>query len=290
MKHLLILIALAASAQQIKINPITGLPDLVGSSGCTAGTGITCVGSTISVDTAVIQSRATAQSGASTYCYAADLTDDYTCSLTPTLTAYSAGSCLLVYADTANTGAATLDVDSLGAISILGPFGSALADGDIVSEVVFTVCYDGVSFIKTGPSKSVPGLNSAGLVASPQFSAGIEWFVSTVSNLFKNSYLFSWSSDGTYYGTPDTGWARNSAGVIEANNGTAGTLRDYIARQYKNTPVAVGSLQTCNAGNAGSTASVNDALAPAWGVTVANGGAAFASVVCNGANWTVTGK
>lgn len=33
MKHLLILIALAASAQQIKINPITGLPDLVGSGG-----------------------------------------------------------------------------------------------------------------------------------------------------------------------------------------------------------------------------------------------------------------
>jgi hypothetical protein len=32
MKHLLLLIALAASAQQIKINPITGLPDLVGSS------------------------------------------------------------------------------------------------------------------------------------------------------------------------------------------------------------------------------------------------------------------
>jgi hypothetical protein len=31
MKHLLLLIALAASAQQIKINPITGLPDLVGS-------------------------------------------------------------------------------------------------------------------------------------------------------------------------------------------------------------------------------------------------------------------
>jgi hypothetical protein len=33
MKHLLFLIALAVSAQQIKINPITGLPDLVGSGG-----------------------------------------------------------------------------------------------------------------------------------------------------------------------------------------------------------------------------------------------------------------
>lgn len=33
MKHLLILIALAASAQRIKINPITGLPELVGSGG-----------------------------------------------------------------------------------------------------------------------------------------------------------------------------------------------------------------------------------------------------------------
>ena len=66
-------------------------------------------------------------------------------------------------------------------------------------------------------------------------------------------------------------------------------LSDLLARQHRRTPVAVNSLQTCNAGNAGSDAAVNDALAPAWGVTVANGGAAYALVTCNGTNWRVTG-
>lgn len=69
MKHLLILIALAAAAQQIKINPITGLPDLVGSGGggavssVTAGpTGaLTCTPTTgavvCDVDTAYIANK-----------------------------------------------------------------------------------------------------------------------------------------------------------------------------------------------------------------------------------------
>ena len=39
-----------------------------------------------------------------------------------------------------------------------------------------------------------------------------------------------WSSTSSYAGTVDTGLARNGAGIVEINNGTAGTLRDLTAR------------------------------------------------------------
>lgn len=54
------------------------------------------------------------------------------------------------------------------------------------------------------------------------------------------------------------------------------------------TPVAVGSLATCNAGAANRIAMVNDALVPAIGVAVSNGGASIAGVICiNGSGWIV---
>lgn len=40
-----------------------------------------------------------------------------------------------------------------------------------------------------------------------------------------------WSSTTGYNGTPDAGFSRDSAGVVQVNNGTAGTLRDIKARQ-----------------------------------------------------------
>lgn len=132
-------------------------------------------------------------------------------------------------------------------------------------------------------------VNGSGLANAPGYQLNSDAYISAAVAYLKNNYVIGWSSDGTYFGAFDAGLARNTAGVVEVNNGTAGTLRDFIARQYKNAPVAVSSLQTCNSGNAGSVASVSDSLAPAWGVTVANGGAAYALVTCNGANWTVIG-
>lgn len=41
---------------------------------------------------------------------------------------------------------------------------------------------------------------------------------------------WSWSSDFTSYGTTDTGFARNAAGVVEVNSGTAAAYRDMKLR------------------------------------------------------------
>ncbi len=45
----------------------------------------------------------------------------------------------------------------------------------------------------------------------------------------KNSGSFNWSSTATV-GTADTGVTRNAAGVVEVNNGVAGTFRDLKLR------------------------------------------------------------
>jgi len=129
-----------------------------GGSGCTAGTGITCSGSTINVDTAVIQSRATAQAGTSTYCRSATGNDTYTCALTPTLTAYTTGMCLAVNPDTANTGAATINVDALGAKNILTRSLATLSDGDLPANINTTLCYDGTQFVPPSSGGSLATL------------------------------------------------------------------------------------------------------------------------------------
>lgn len=54
------------------------------------------------------------------------------------------------------------------------------------------------------------------------------------------------------------------------------------------TPVAVGSLASCGAGTANQVAIVNDALLPALGGAVANGGLLTVGVICkSGTGWIV---
>ena len=170
-----------AQTCQITINPLTGLPDCktgAGSTGMTApgsngmvgwngtatvarsitaGTGVTVTNGdgvsanpTVAADTAVVLSRATDQAGTDTYCRSTTGNDTYTCTLTPTLTAYTRGGCLTLDADTANTGTATVNVDTIGAKSILSRSGGALSDSDIPANRPVRMCYDGTQFIVQG--------------------------------------------------------------------------------------------------------------------------------------------
>lgn len=107
--------------------------------------------------------KASIQSGVYRYCRSTTGNATYTCTLTPTLTAYTRGGCLQLDADTANTTTATVNVDSLGAQSILDRAGSALAAGAVTANKPIAVCYDGAEFIIQG--------DGGGSVATA-FSAG----------------------------------------------------------------------------------------------------------------------
>ena len=60
--------------------------------------------------------------------------------------AYAAGDTYLVKFNHANTGAATINVDSLGAKAIKKNQGSALASGDIPANAIGLISYDGTNF------------------------------------------------------------------------------------------------------------------------------------------------
>lgn len=61
-------------------------------------------------------------------------------------TSYTAGLLIIFKAANANTGASTLNVNSLGAKNIVNQDGSALQSGQILANSLVMVCYDGTSF------------------------------------------------------------------------------------------------------------------------------------------------
>lgn len=84
------------------------------------------------------------------YCRSTTGNDTYTCGTTPATTAYTRGKCYVLDADTANTGTATVNIDSVGARSILNRAGAALSDGDITANKPISVCDDGTQLIIQG--------------------------------------------------------------------------------------------------------------------------------------------
>ena len=73
-------------------------------------------------------------------------TDTITASGSPTVAAYTAGAMYYFSPAATNTGAATINIDTLGAKSITKNGSTALAAGDLTSGKVAVVVYDGTQF------------------------------------------------------------------------------------------------------------------------------------------------
>ena len=79
-------------------------------------------------------------------------TDTLTGSLTPAIAAYATGNLFSFVAAATNTGAATINLNSLGAKSITKSGSTALSAGDIVSGQLYLIEYDGTRFQLLNPS------------------------------------------------------------------------------------------------------------------------------------------
>lgn len=79
-------------------------------------------------------------------------TDTITGSLSPALTAYAAGQMFWFVSAGANTGAVTLNVNSLGAKNVTRDGSTALVANDIASGEVVVVVYDGTRFQMLSPN------------------------------------------------------------------------------------------------------------------------------------------
>lgn len=101
-----------------------------------------------------------------------------------------------------------------------------------------------------------------------------------------------WSSTTAVSGTPDVGFNRNAAGVVEVNSGTVGTYRDMMFRNLTLTGLhcvgtyTVATLPSASS-NAGKEAQVTDSSVTTYRSTVSGGGANRAKVFSDGTNWLV---
>lgn len=97
--------------------------------------------------------------------YAADAgsNDTYAITLSPVPTSYTAGMVVHFKANTANTGAATLNVNSLGAKTIKKRYNTDLDTNDILANQLVTVIYDGTNFVLQAPTANMfRGLYASG--------------------------------------------------------------------------------------------------------------------------------
>ena len=107
------------------------------------------------------------------------------------------------------------------------------------------------------------------------------------------SYTLCWSTSSlTAKATVDTGLTRNAAGVVEVNNGTAGTFRDLKLRSLISSGgtitlsnYTVATLPTA-ASNTHAIVAVTDGNAsPTYRGAVTGGGSTKGVVYCDGSSW-----
>jgi hypothetical protein len=144
--------------------------------------------------------------------------------------------------------------------------------GDVISVVLGVLLLTGVAL--GGYSSGVPtaftGVATSFTVGSVTLTGGTDTRV-----LFDDAGALAEDAGMVYNKTTDS--------LTLAGKATALSVRA--------TPVAVGSLATCNAGNEGARASVNDSNAASYtagiGAVVAAGGATHVPVYCDGTNWRI---
>jgi hypothetical protein len=91
-------------------------------------------------------STADIQNATHTYAEDAEASDAYAIVLDPVLTAYASGQTFIFKANTANTGASSLNVDGLGAKTLKKLTDQDTATGDIEAGSIVEVTYDGTNF------------------------------------------------------------------------------------------------------------------------------------------------
>ena len=203
-------------------------------------------------------------------------TDTLTGSLTPALVAYVTGAVYYFVAPAANTGAVTLNIDTLGAKNVTRDGTTALVAGDIVSGEMVAVVYDGTRFQLISPVNSFTNLNVSGTltvagtatlngnVAIGDAAADTINFKSSGWTLTNNvSVIGTWADIGTITtadingGTIDgttIGGGTAAAGTFTTATATTGNITTVNATTVDSTNLEVTNLKAKDGTAAGSIA------------------------------------
>lgn len=171
--------------------------------------------------------------------YAADAggTDTYAITLSPAPISYTTGMVVYFKANTANTGAATLNVNGLGAKSIVKYANTALTDSDIFASQMVTVIYDGTNFVLQTPS-STPLVSAGGSttknLADASGTQNIAHGLGRVPKIYNvtavvlvgtsGDFAFSHNGNSNFINSLPSGGSGGSGFVL---NGVSGNINDY---------------------------------------------------------------
>jgi hypothetical protein len=155
------------------------------------------------------------------FCSDAGASDTYTCSLSPAISAYVTGTHYRFKANTANTGAATINLNSLGAKTIkkaAGGITTDLADNDIRAGQWVDMVYDGTNM----EMQSTLGNAAAG---SGTINSGVTNIVPkyTAATTLDDSLLSDDGTTLTYSGTGGVSTSGSGSGTITLSGSTSGT-------------------------------------------------------------------
>lgn len=92
------------------------------------------------------------QDGSGIYVTTTGSANTYVANLSPSVTAYVAGQRFLVNINATNTGASTINFNTVGAKSIVKNGATALQGGELVSGRLYTIVYDGTNFQVVNPT------------------------------------------------------------------------------------------------------------------------------------------
>lgn len=151
----------------------------------------------------------------------------------------------------------------------------------------------GTTLITVSSDGAIYGPGSVYYMTAAGYFAGAQWgdnnsqaAINSSGVTVYQSGLYKFTNGISFSSTVDLALARNAAGVLEINNGTAGTLRDLYLRRERFEAVAVTNLPAA-ASWPGTVQYVTDANATTIGSVVAAGGSNKVLVWSNGTDWKI---
>lgn len=189
-------------------------------------------------------------------------TNTITGSMTPALTAYAAGQMFYFVAAGDNTGAVTLNINSLGAKNVTKNGTTALSAGDIKSGQTIAVIYDGTRF------QVISTASLTGLTGSSNTNLGVgagDAYTTSIQNV-------AIGVDALTSATGNSNTAVGYKALEDMTTGSGGNTDTYNVGLgwYAGSNVSTGYGNTCLGGNTGfalTTATFSTAIGFEAGVT-----------------------
>ena len=156
-----------------------------------------------------------------TYTYAADAeaSDTYAITLTPAPSAYADGQRFTFKANTANTGAATLNVNGLGAKTIKKNTDQDLITGDIEAGSIVEVRYDTTNFQMVSVSAIAPGTGDMTIAVYDPTAVSGDAF--DMDNMVEGTNLILTTAERTILGNTSN---TNTGDEVAASKTVAGVV------------------------------------------------------------------